>query len=58
MSLEGYIDSCQGGRISGWVWNREQPDQRQVLEISLDNTPLCRITAEDYRKDLQDAGSR
>jgi hypothetical protein len=56
MSLEGYIDSCQGGCISGWVWHREHPDQRQVLEISLDNTPLSRLTAEDYRKDLQDSG--
>jgi hypothetical protein len=56
MSLEGSVDSCQGGSVFGWVWDREHPDRRQVLEISLDNTPLCRLTAGEYRKDLRDSG--
>jgi hypothetical protein len=56
MSLEGYVDSCQGGCIFGWVWDPEHPDRRQIVEISLDDTALCRVTAEEQRKDLQDAG--
>ena len=56
MSLEGFVDACQGGSIYGWVWDRGRPLERQVLEISINDTSLCRLTAEVHRKDLQDAG--
>src|SRR5579862_4886503 len=56
MSIQGYVESHLGAHISGWAWDSERPELRVALEIYRDNTLLCRLTAENFRQDLKDAG--
>src|SRR5713101_4295332 len=30
-SLRGHIDAAKGGRITGWVWDPQQPESRIAL---------------------------
>ncbi len=48
----GYLDSTQGGRVSGWVWNRFQPRQRPIVEIHAAGTLVGTVRADALRDDL------
>lgn len=56
MPLDGYLELCTSGVISGWAWNSDHPRERVGVEILVDGTPLARVTAQQYRKDLTDCG--
>src|SRR5260221_4344513 len=44
-SLRGHIDAAKGGRITGWVWDPQQPESRIALELVDGDTPLSNATA-------------
>jgi hypothetical protein len=48
----GYVDSAQGGRITGWAWNRSRPRQRLDVEIYAAGTLLGSARADLFRDDL------
>jgi len=54
--LQGYIDEVSSTRITGWVWNPQLPDSSIALELVDGDTPLRRVTANQYRSDLRQAG--
>lgn len=56
MTLQGYVDRCEGNFISGWAWDNSQPKTRLELEIMLDGKHLARVVARQYREDLKQAG--
>jgi len=55
-ALQGYIDEASRSRITGWVWNPQQPDSSIELELVDGDTRLARVTANHYRSDLRQAG--
>jgi Methyltransferase domain len=55
-ALEGYVDCSFSGRVSGWTFDRANPQRRLEVEIRLGGYPIGRAVAKYYRKDLEDAG--
>jgi GT2 family glycosyltransferase/glycosyltransferase involved in cell wall biosynthesis len=54
--LQGYIDEANSSRITGWVWDPQQPESRIALELVDGDTRLAKATANQYRSDLRQAG--
>jgi hypothetical protein len=48
----GYVDSAQGGRITGWAWDRSRPRQQLDVEIYAAGTLLGSARADLFRDDL------
>jgi GT2 family glycosyltransferase/glycosyltransferase involved in cell wall biosynthesis len=55
-ALQGYIDEVSSRRITGWVWNPQQPYSSIELELVDGDTRLARVTADHYRSDLRQVG--
>ncbi len=55
-AIDGYLDLCAPGLVSGWAWDRRHPEKRLVVEIRLDGEPVATVTAQQYREDLKHAG--
>jgi SAM-dependent methyltransferase len=53
LALEGYIDAYTDEFVAGWIWDRDEPQRRIDVEILLDGKPVERITARQYREDLE-----
>jgi hypothetical protein len=51
----GYIDFIGGTRVSGWAWNRQDPEERLEVEVRLDNEPVTTERADRPRPDLEKA---
>src|SRR6266851_2385272 len=47
--LQGYIDEASSSRITGWVWNPQQPDSTIALEVVDGDTRLAKVMANQYR---------
>lgn len=56
MGLKGYIDRINLYQVSGWVFDTENPDIKQVVELYVGNEFKIKKRAEIYRADLIDAG--
>ena len=56
MALQGYLDVCAESLIAGWVWDRDDPERRFVVEIRVDGESLTRVPAKQYREDLEKNG--
>src|SRR6266851_6505359 len=54
--LQGYIDEASRSRITGWVWNPQQPDSPITLDLADGDTRLAKVMANQYRSDLRQAG--
>jgi len=54
--LQGYIDEASSSRITGWVWNPQQPDSPITLDLADGDTRLARVMANQYRSDLRQTG--
>ena len=52
MGLTGYLDHADHDVIWGWAFDPDQPDNRMALEILVDETPMLRFSADQYRADL------
>ena len=55
--IVGFIDSIHRTRVSGWTWDRLNPDERLDVEIRLDNEPIATVRADCLRADLANAGN-
>lgn len=53
MALEGYIDVYTDSLVAGWIWDREDPQRHIDVDILLDGQPIERLTAREYREDLE-----
>jgi hypothetical protein len=53
---EGYLDTVDSTYISGWVYEKEDPDMPLVVEISDGDVPVARVRAATFRSDLLAAG--
>lgn len=53
--IVGFIDSIGGTRISGWVWNRQNPEQKLEVDVRLDNESIGVVLADRMRQDLEKA---
>jgi glycosyltransferase involved in cell wall biosynthesis/SAM-dependent methyltransferase len=53
---EGYHDLADCEKVRGWVWDLNRPDVRINVDIFADNILVARVTADEHRQDLADAG--
>ncbi|MBI4707182.1 MAG: hypothetical protein HY761_04590 [Candidatus Omnitrophica bacterium] len=53
---EGWIDSADCDVIRGWAWDKNKPDRAINVNIYDGNTKLDTIQANEFRKDLLNAG--
>jgi GT2 family glycosyltransferase/glycosyltransferase involved in cell wall biosynthesis len=54
--LQAYIDEVNPSRITGWLWNPQQPQQRIAVDVFDGDLRLMRVTADQYRSDLKGSG--
>ena len=54
--LRGYIDEAKANRIAGWVWDAQRPQQRIAIDVVAGETRIARVTANEFRADLAQAG--
>lgn len=54
--VQAYIDEANCNRITGWIWDPQQPEDRIALELVDGDTQLTRVLANEYRSDLRQAG--
>lgn len=52
----GHLDFVSADRISGWVWNPANADERLAVNVFFDGVRVATVIADQYRKDLEKAG--
>jgi glycosyltransferase involved in cell wall biosynthesis len=52
----GHLDLVRRDRIAGWALDEANPDRPVMLRILDNGVPIGEVRAEEYRKDLQEAG--
>jgi hypothetical protein len=50
--VSGFIDRVYERRITGWAWNKAEPDAILEIELRLDETPIAVARADRLRRDL------
>lgn len=58
LSLEGFIDAIEDGRIFGWAFDANDVSRRLRVEIYHGINLLATVTADRFREDLKDYGDR
>jgi hypothetical protein len=56
-AIVGYIDRIDGTRVSGWAWDRNQPDVAVDVEIRIGTRTVATVRADRLRKDLARSGT-
>ena len=56
MPLEGYIEDASPVEISGWIYERADPDRSLDVEIWNSSVRVAVVSADVYRIDLQEGG--
>jgi hypothetical protein len=56
-AIVGYIDKIDGTRVSGWAWDRNQPDIAVDVEIRINGQVVADVRADRLRKDLARSGT-
>lgn len=54
--LDGRLEAIDKGRLYGWVWNADQPDERLAISVLLDAKEIARAIADRPRIDLRRNG--
>jgi hypothetical protein len=54
--IVGFIDAINGDRVSGWAWDRNHPEARLSVEVTLDNAPVATVDADELRDHLTTGG--
>ena len=54
--LQGRLDGVEGGRISGWAFQPDRPEDPVWLEVLDGDGVIARVHARRYRADLEAAG--
>jgi glycosyltransferase involved in cell wall biosynthesis len=52
-ALQSYIDFADRTGIRGWIWDRQEPQKRILLELLEGDTRLATVLASEYREDLE-----
>ncbi|WP_160120568.1 glycosyltransferase [Rhodovarius lipocyclicus] len=55
-ALQCSVDVFSAQEIAGWVRDPAAPERRVELELLLDDVPMARVIAANYRPDLEAAG--
>jgi GT2 family glycosyltransferase len=55
-ALQCSVDVFTAQEIAGWVRDPAAPERRVELELLLDDVPMARVVAANYRPDLEAAG--
>src|SRR5262249_6514771 len=55
-AVQGVLDLVDATKIEGWVWDQDHPKSSLRIEIREGNETLANAVANQFRKDLQDAG--
>lgn len=55
-SFEGFLENVECGAISGWAWDKAQPNTPIMVEFYTGSTVWGSILADRYRPDLKSAG--
>jgi hypothetical protein len=53
-SYDGSLDVADPTHITGWAWDKTQPDQPIQVEVYDGDTLLATIPADQFRQDLSD----
>jgi hypothetical protein len=53
---EGTLDKVEAGRIAGWAWDINHPDQTISVDLYDDTVLLGTVAAKRYREGLKKAG--
>lgn len=56
-AIVGYIDKIDGTRVSGWAWDRNQPDVAVDVEIRIGAQTVASVRADRLRRDLARSGT-
>lgn len=54
--LQAFIDEARADRITGWVWDPQQPQHRISVDLVDGEARLARVVANEFRADLAQAG--
>ena len=54
--LLGHLDVARRDVVGGWAWDAQRPHAPVALEILNNGAVVARVTASDYRMDLENAG--
>jgi hypothetical protein len=54
--LIGFVDVIDTGRVSGWIWDKSQPERRLTVSISVAGRTVGTTEASLLRPDLAEAG--
>jgi phytanoyl-CoA hydroxylase len=54
--FEGYVDADTSDWLSGWVWDRQRPNEPIAIEVYVDGRRAATAVADLYRPDLEAAG--
>ncbi|MDP4026973.1 hypothetical protein Q8W71_30755 [Methylobacterium sp. NEAU 140] len=52
MPLLGHVGTLTHRRIAGWAWDRDAPDERVWLVVSIERRVVGRIRADQFREDV------
>ncbi len=55
-NYEGLIEATDCNAIAGWAWDRSRPNQPINVDVYDDDVLLGRVSADQFRQDLADAG--
>ena len=53
--IEGYLESCDGKFISGWLYDQKNPNEQLEFILLSQGQPIYRGNADQYRGDLLEA---
>jgi len=54
--LQAFIDEANPSRITGWLWDPQQPQLRIAVDVFDGDLRLMQVTADQYRSDLKQSG--
>jgi hypothetical protein len=55
--IVGYVDKIEGAKVSGWAWDRNQPDVALEVDIHIAGKFVATVRADRLRKDLARSGT-
>jgi len=51
--IDGDAELGDDGVLQGWCWNVQKPDERQVVEVLIDDRIVSTSVASRFREDLR-----
>lgn len=54
LGLQGHIDAIESGRVYGWAWNPENPEEHVSVDLYFKEKLMGSVFADRFRQDLVD----